>query len=104
MQVTLKDRNLTKPDLDMVFRLIPVIEVHVCIYVIVCCLASSVTIVQGDDKIKFESYARINHPLTNSWLSAKKCIDKDLYNLHIHCNFLTQLIIVNKGLTTRQLD
>ena len=29
IQVTLKDRNLAKPDLDTVFRLIPVIEVHI---------------------------------------------------------------------------
>ncbi|XP_065910466.1 inositol 1,4,5-trisphosphate-gated calcium channel ITPR1-like [Dysidea avara] len=50
-QVTLKERDRSgKSDLDTVFRLTPLI--------------------QEDAEIKLESYARINHPLTNQWLSA----------------------------------
>ena len=36
-------------------------------------IASLAIFAQEDDEIKFESYVRINHPKTGSWLSAKKC-------------------------------
>ncbi|XP_065902252.1 inositol 1,4,5-trisphosphate receptor type 2-like [Dysidea avara] len=50
--VTLKRRELGKTDLDTVFRLFPVIE--------------------EDTGIQFDSYARINHPHTKTWLVARK--------------------------------
>lgn len=65
----MKNRDTTETDLDTVFQLLPVIEVQLHDIDIV----SSAIFAQEDDEIKFESYARIYHPLTKSWLSAKKC-------------------------------